>query len=146
MIETLTGQVLMANGDSAAALRVYRDAIRQYPTYRALVYDYADALLRIGDPANALKVAQDRLQVAPNDYRAYLLQGRAYAALNRTLLAHQSRAEAFVRVGNLREAIVQLQIGIKAGDGTFHELSSAEARLRELRRADDELRKDQKGR
>ena len=146
MIETLAGQVLLAGGDAAGALRLYRDALRQYPTHRALIYDYADALLRTGDADAALKVAQERLQVAPNDYRGYLLQGRAYAALNRTMLAHQSRAEALVRVGNLRGAVEQLQIAVKAGDGTFHELSSAEARLRELRRALDEQRKEQQGR
>jgi len=30
-------------------------------------------------------------------------------------------------------AIDQLQLGLKAGDGDFYQLSSAEARLRELR-------------
>jgi predicted Zn-dependent protease len=62
------------------------------------------------------------------------------------MLAHQSRAEALVRVGNLRGAVEQLQIAVKAGDGSFHELSSAEARLREVRRALDEQRKEQQGR
>ena len=39
-------------------------------------------------------------------------------------------------------AIEQLQLGLKAGDGDYYQLSAAEARLRQLRRQDAEERKD----
>jgi hypothetical protein len=40
--------------------------------------------------------------------------------------------------------VEQLQIGLKSGDGDFYQLSVAEARLRELRRLDQEARKEAK--
>jgi hypothetical protein len=45
-------------------------------------------------------------------------------------------------MGNVSAAVEQLQIGLKNGDGDFFQLSSAEARLRELRKLDAELRRD----
>ena len=47
-------------------------------------------------------------------------------------------------MGNIPAAVEQLQIGLKGGDGDFYQLSSAEARLRELRRLEEELRKESK--
>src|SRR5262249_40097001 len=78
------------------------------------------------------------------DPRLYLLQARAYSALGRQLAQHRAQAEAYVRQGNVSAAVEQLQIGLKSGDGDFYQLSSAEARLRELRRLDEELRKESK--
>jgi predicted Zn-dependent protease len=45
-------------------------------------------------------------------------------------------------MGNLPGAMEQLRIGLKSGDGDFYQLSSAEARLRELRMQDDEMRRE----
>ena len=45
----------------------------------------------------------------------------------------RAQAEAFVIMGNLSAAINQLQMGLRSGDGDYYQLSSAEARLRELR-------------
>jgi predicted Zn-dependent protease len=50
-------------------------------------------------------------------------------------------AEAQAIRGNLPAAIEQLQIALKAGEGDFYQLSSVEARLRELRAQDAESRK-----
>jgi len=84
------------------------------------------------------------LQVVGADHRLYLLQARAYAALNRPLAQHRAQAEAYARLGNLPAAVEQLQIGLKSRDGDFYQLSSAEARLRELRQLDAEARKEAK--
>jgi hypothetical protein len=44
--------------------------------------------------------------------------------------------------GNLLAAIEQLSLGIKAGDGSFHELSAAEARRREWQEVEKTQRKN----
>ena len=85
---------------------------------------------------------EGQLQIITGDYRLYQLQARAYAALGRPLAQHRAQAEAYVRMGNVPAAVEQLQIGLKSGDGDFYQLSSAEARLRELRKLDEELRKE----
>jgi predicted Zn-dependent protease len=45
-------------------------------------------------------------------------------------------------MGSVPGAVEQLQIAVKSGDGDFYQLSATEARLRELRRLNDELRKE----
>jgi predicted Zn-dependent protease len=132
-IAALRGQYLVATGDSAAALAHYGAAVQKFPRYRALVYDYADTLIIQGRPETALKLVDDQLQHTPGDSRLYLLQSRSYAAQGKRLLQHQAQAEAYLRQGHLRAAVEQLQIASRAGDGDFYQLSSVEARLRELR-------------
>ena len=71
-----------------------------------------------------------------------MLQARGYAALNKRLAQHRAQAEAYVRLGNLGAAMEQLRIGLKGADGDFYQVSSAEARLRELRKLDEEIRRE----
>ena len=144
VLETLACRVARASAGAGAASACYRDAVKAYPRYRALVYDYADALLVNRQPEAALKLIEGQLQVSTADHRLYLLQARAYAALNRPLAQHRAQAEAYARLGNLAAAVEQLQIGLKSGDGDFYQLSSAEARLKELRRLEAEARKEDK--
>jgi predicted Zn-dependent protease len=81
------------------------------------------------------------LRTTPSDYRLYELQARAYAQQGRHLPEHRALAEAQALRGNLPAAIEQLQIALKAGDGDFYQLSSTEARLKELRLMDIESKK-----
>ncbi len=142
IIETLACGLRGAAGETEGTLTCYRDALKAYPNYRALVYDYADALLRARQPQAALKLVEGRLQTITEDYRLYLLQARSYAMLNKQLAQHRAQAEAYARMGNIPGAVEQLQIAVKNGEGDFYQQSAAEARLRELRRKHDELRKE----
>ncbi len=144
IVETLSCELARESGQQGPALACYRDALKIYPGYRALIYDYANALLQAQQPEAALRLVENRLQSVADDYRLYLLQARSNAALNRRLGQHRAQAEAYVRLGNVTAAVEQLQIGLKSGDGDFYQLSSAEARLRELRRLDEELRREAK--
>lgn len=144
IVETLACALAYSAGEPGAALACYREALKTYPAYRALGYDYANALLQARQPEAALQFVEGRLQVIADDYRLYLLQARSYAALNQRLAQHRAQAEAYTRMGNVTAAVEQLQIGLKSGDGDFYQLSSAEARLRELRQLDEELRKEAK--
>jgi predicted Zn-dependent protease len=74
-----------------------------------------------------------RLRIYPDDTRLYILQSRAYAAQGKRLLQHKAQAEAYARQGQIGAAVEQLQIAARSGDGDFYQLSSVEARLRELR-------------
>ena len=142
IIDTLACKVKVAAGETEAAFACYREALKTYPNYRALVYDYADALLQNRQPQLALKLVEGRLQAITEDYRLYLLQARSYAMLDKRLSQHRAQGEAYARMGNIPAAVEQLQIALKSGDGDFYQLSATEARLRELRRQHDELRKE----
>jgi beta-barrel assembly-enhancing protease len=143
MVATL-GCQLAAEQQPGAAVDCYRTALATYPNYRAITYDYADALLQGRRADDARKLVEDRLQVQTDDYRLYLLQSRAYAMLNKPLAQHRAQGEAYARMGNIRGAVEQLQIGLKSGDGDFYQLSATEARLRQLRAIDAEQRKEER--
>jgi predicted Zn-dependent protease len=131
-VAALRGQLLVTRGDLRAALKHYAAALKTYPNYRALVYDNAHALILNGEPAEALEIVEARLRDHPDDIRLYTLQSRAYSAQGKRLLQHKAQAEAYARQGQLRAAVEQLQIATRSGDGDFYQLSSVEARLREL--------------
>ena len=133
LIDALEGDLLVASGNLKGAAAFYQAALLEHPRYRALVYDYADVLMRLGRPAEALKLAGDSLQYFPSDHRLHFIQARAYADLGRILAQGRAQAEANVLLGNRALAIEQLQNALRAGDGDFFELSAAESRLRELR-------------
>lgn len=132
-VAVLAGQILIAAGENQAALAHYKQAVALYSHYRALVYDYAEALIANRQAETALKLVDAELDKSREDARLYLLQAKSYAALGRRLLQHRAQAEAYVRRGQLGAAIEQLQLAQRAGDGDFYQLSSVEARLRELR-------------
>lgn len=143
IVETLACGVMREAGDPAA-LACYREALKTYPTYRALVYDYTDALLQANQAQAALGLIDERLKLISGDYRLYVLKARAHAALNQRLAQHRAQAEAYARRGDIGAAVEQLRIGLKSGDGDFYQMSSAEARLRELRRVQEEQLRRQK--
>ena len=144
----LTRSYLLDRRDSTARQKAFvnaravRDALQANPSHRALAYEFAEALLRHRNPDEALKMVEARLATSVGDYRLYQYQSRAYASLNQRLAHHRAQAEAYVNLGNMSAAIEQLQLGLKAGDGDYYQLSAAEARLRQLRRQDAEERKD----
>jgi predicted Zn-dependent protease len=141
IIENLGALIKTAAGPQGAALAQYQTALKNFPNHRALVYGYAEALLQNRHGSDALKLVGDRLRRFPNDSRLYELQAQGYAMQGKMLLSHQAQAEAYTRQGNLVAAIEQLQLGLKAGDGDFYQLSIAEARLKALRVEHAELTK-----
>ena len=133
IIENLDARIKAAAGPQDAALAQYQAALKSFPNHRALVYGHAESLLQNRRSDEALKLIGDRLRRFPNDGRLYKLQAQGYAMQGKMLLSHQAQAEAYTRQGNLVAAIEQLQLGLKAGDGDFYQLSIAEARLKALR-------------
>lgn len=133
MIETLAARVKFSVGQHSEALRIYKEALKIYPQHRALIYDYAAALLYEGSQKEALNFIRQQLRFTPNDIRLYKLQAQAYEADGKNMLQHHALAEAFIRQGDLPRAISQLETALKSKDGNFYEISSVEARLKELR-------------
>jgi predicted Zn-dependent protease len=131
MIDSLTGQVKRANGD-ADALAFYRHAVQTWPQHRALVYDYADLLIRNGQAETAATLLAEQVLKRPGDPLLYQLQARAYGQLNKPLEQHQALAYQYAWKGNLHAAIEQLELAKQAG-GSFYQLSTIESDLRELR-------------
>jgi predicted Zn-dependent protease len=133
MLDTLAAEIKLAEKDLPAAFSVYRQALLRHPHEKALVYGLAEALLGGNDPAAAVRLVEQELTLAPVDADLYALQARAYGALGRRLLQHRAQAELYALQGRLKDAVEQLQLAQKAGDGNFYELSAVDARLREMK-------------
>ncbi len=133
MLAGLDARIKRANGDDKGALVVLKQALVRFPDNRALNYDCIETLQRLGQYRDAASLLDEQIRIFPNEARLYELRAKGYASLGKRLLAHQAQAEAYVLQGSLPAAIEQLQLAQKGGDGDFYQLSSVEARLRDLR-------------
>lgn len=131
MIASLAGRVALEAGQPLQAAERYRAGLTAYSAYRPLLYGYADSLLNANRVAESASYLASQLNTWPRDARLWRLSGEAHARLGQRLQSHRAVAEGFALSGNLLAAIEQINLGIKANDGGFYELSAAEARRRE---------------
>jgi beta-barrel assembly-enhancing protease len=127
----LLAQIAVKGGKQDLALGRYHSGLATYPNYRPLLYGYAEALLDNNKPQEALNILKPRTAFRTDDVRLWKLLGRSYAMLGKQLASHRATAESLALTGDLRSAIEQLNLGLKAGDGDFYDLSSTEARRKE---------------
>jgi predicted Zn-dependent protease len=133
MIEAMAGNVLMSAEEYSAAAARFETALQRYPNKKQLVYDFPEALIKANRPAEASAFAERELLRFPDDGPLHQIAARAYAAQNMRLKQHEHQGEYYAWAGNLRLAIDQLELAIKAGDGDFYQMSVVETRLRKMR-------------
>jgi predicted Zn-dependent protease len=97
------------------------------------VYADLDLLQQLGRTQQVLADVDKRLRSSPGDARLYEIQARAFDAAGNGVAQHRAQAEAQYRRGNLAASVEQLELAVKIKNGGFYDLSSAEARLREMR-------------
>ncbi len=141
MAQALVARVLLAAGQRKEAFALYEESLRTHPARRGLIFGYAEALMDAGRAEDALAVVTRAERILPPDYRLYQLEARAHLALGQRLQQHRAQAEAYLLRGSVPAAIEQLQIGLRSGDGDYFQLSSAEARLKELQALDTAARR-----
>lgn len=144
LVAGLAARIKQAKGDNRGALDTLKLALTHYPNDRALNYAYIDGLQREAQHADAAPLLDQQIRHYPRDARLYAMRAKAYAFMGRRLLQHQSQAEVYVLQGSLPAAIEQLQLAQQNGDGDFYQLSSVEARLRDLRRQLAQQMKEEK--
>jgi predicted Zn-dependent protease len=144
MIDTLAARAKLALGEPRAAAALLAEARLRHPHSRPLLYAHAGALQEARRDAEAQATLVEALRLYPRDHRLHALQAKAYAALGKRLLQHQSQAEVYALQGSLPAAIEQLQLARGAGDGDFYQHSVVDARLKELRAQHAQELKDMK--
>jgi predicted Zn-dependent protease len=142
MIQLLAARSALAAGNPTLALQRYQAGSAAHPGYRPLQFGHIEALLEAGRSNEALAQVDRQLELYPLDRRSWRLAAQTHAQLGNRLLSHRAQAEAAALSGNLVAAIEQISLGIKAGDGSFHELSAAEARRREWQEAEKSQRRN----
>ena len=133
MFSGLLARIKQAKGDNKGAADTLRQALVRYPNNRSLNYAYIEALQQLGQNREAVSQLDQQIKNYPRDARLYALQAKGYASLGKRLLQHQAQAEVYVLQGSVSSAIEQLQLAQKSGDGDFYQLSSVDARLRDLK-------------
>jgi len=141
MIQQLAARAALAAGNETLALQRYQAGSTAHPGYRPLQFGQIEALLTASRSKDALALVDRQLALYPLDRRLWRLAAQTHAQQGHRLLSHRAQAEAAALSGNLVAAIEQVSLGIKAGDGSFHELSAAEARRREWQEAEKSQRK-----
>ena len=141
MIASLAGRIALESGQAELALTRYSGGLIAYPAYRPLVYGYANSLLKANRADAGAMYLNSQLNIWPRDARLWRLTGQAHASLGQRLQSHRAIAEGFALSGNLVAALEQINLGIKANDGGFYELSAAEARRREWQELEKSQRK-----
>ena len=136
MLLQLAAYTALTAGNLTLALQRYQAASEAYPGYRPLQYGYINALLTAGHNRDALARVDKQLALYPLDRRLWRLAAQTHAQLGHRLLSHSAQAEADALSGNLVAAIEQINLGLKAGDGSFQDMSAAEARRREWQEAE----------
>ncbi|MBU0602331.1 MAG: M48 family metalloprotease [Gammaproteobacteria bacterium] len=142
MLDSLAGQISLDAGNAAVAVDRFRDGLKRAPHARALTYGLIEALLADKRPQEALDVVNDEVTVFTQDPQLFQYQARTYALLGKRLAQHRAQAEAYVLNGQLQAAVEQLELAQRAADGDFYQQSAVDARLRDLRERQVELRRD----
>lgn len=138
MIERLYAESRINRGDASGGLAVLKEALGRFPNAPALVYSYAELLLQVGRLDEAQRFLDTQIQRNSQDERLYLSQAKVYAARGKAAQQHRSLAEAYLLRGQLPAAIEQLEIAQKVKGTDFYELSAIDARLRQLKRRQQE--------
>lgn len=133
MAEAMAGQILQQSGHYPAALQRYERALKRYPAYLQLVYDYPRTLILAKRHGDAAVFAEKELAQHRADADLHQIAAEAYAALGQRMKSHFHQGEHYAAKGNVPRATEQLELALRNGDGGFHDLSVAEMRLRELR-------------
>lgn len=133
MFAVLAANLEVAKNRPEYAAQVYLAGLADYPMSRALIYGYAEHLIRTNQPDGTLTFIESKQNLYPDDPVFYELKSRVYTMQGKNLLRHQAQGEAYYRRYNLPKAIEQMELAIKAGDGDFYQQSIVEARLKALK-------------
>jgi len=144
MLEHLRAELRISQGDVAGGLRIYSDAMVRFPLNQGLLYGYGGALTVAHRYDEALRFAEAQLGNTPDDVRLHKMRAESYAGLGRQAMQHRALAEVFALQGQTAGAVEQLLQAEKAGDANFFEMSSIDARLRELKQRQIEELKEKR--
>lgn len=144
--ERLGIELKLVAGDARGAVQRAQAARTRFAGSRAIVHQYARAHLAAGEARAAAVFLRDQLTVWRSDPTLWRLLAEAHSALGEPALAHRAAAEELVLLGALPAAVEQLQIAQRASGTDFITASTIDARLRELREAVIEEKREQSGR
>jgi predicted Zn-dependent protease len=128
-----------AQGDAEAAFAGLRGGLALKPTNQALNVTLADLLLRNERAEEAYLLLRPRVESWPQAAEPYGILAEAASAIGQPAEAREYLAERHYRRGEIKPAILQLEIALRDYALDFFDSSRIEARLRELKAELEEL-------
>lgn len=140
MIELLNVQVskLEKNG---GAMQTAKQGLQRFPNYLPIKYEFLNTQLEARLWSDALTDIDDLLRTQRGNSRLYEFRARALSGLGRLAEMHQANGEAQALRGNYQAAVFELTEAQKLSSKEFYLSSAIEARLRELRRLEQDTKK-----
>ena len=126
-------QIDISRGASATALRRLEAALTETPASYALNITYAETALALGEPVAAMQSLQNFLDFRSDEPRIYQLMARAAGDQDKQAQGHAYMAEYYYRTGDIKAAILQLEIALKRPELNFYETSKLESRLTQFK-------------
>jgi predicted Zn-dependent protease len=132
-------QLYQLAGKPEQAIASLRSALTLFPANYSLSVTLAEILLNDGQAQAAYALLKADLAQWRNEARVYEILARAADAIGRPAEGHEYLAENHYLRGELKPAILQLEIALRDYDLDFFDSSRVEARLRELREELEDL-------
>ena len=116
------------------AKQLYLENLNYFPSNRSFIFGLADLYLETKGTEKAIKLLKKNAQKFSKDPILYELFAKGYSNQGKKLLQYENLAEAAYYNFNLQEAIIRMDLAIKANDGDFYQKSRVEARLKKFQR------------
>ena len=135
----LLADIETAQGNMDEALFVYEDNLELYPQDRSLVRGYAETLVSVGRPQQALKALDKYARVQQLDHVMHKIAADAFDRLGNKRGSHAALGEHYYRLGNLGHATHQLELAMRApGQSNYYDDAKLEARFKQFKSELDE--------
>lgn len=131
MIETLSANVKLGDGKITEAFDIYKSALNI--STASCTDSRVCACCTNKQTETALEFINKQLLLIPNDPQLFSLQAQCYALLGDIrMLQHRALAETYVLKGHYAAALDRMQTALQNSNGNFYQLSSVEARLKQI--------------
>lgn len=115
------------------AISQYRELQLFYPNHPAVIHDYADALLTLHRATDAQVLLNQYLKKNQEQPVFFRLLAKTESLLQHPAASHQAMAEYYYHIGQIHQAIQQLDLALKVPNVDFYRLSQMEARQAEFK-------------
>jgi predicted Zn-dependent protease len=126
-------EINMRAGNMPSAIKTYESALQIYPANPALTYNYANALLQEHRYTKAEQVLNTFLKTPTDNPNFYQLLARATMKTGKPADSHEALAEYYYQIGQLHQAIDQINLALKIKNIDFYTTARLEAQLAHIK-------------
>jgi predicted Zn-dependent protease len=144
-LDITSSELSLARGRNDEALQTAQVALKAYPQSYAAGAAMMDAYLKLGRTNDAITWLKARTRVQPNEVVWWTMLSNAYDQAKNVPMRHYALGEKYALEGAWPSAIEQLKIARSSGGADFYQVSTIDARLREMQKQyQEELREQGK--